>query len=170
MPEYNKLDVFMKILEIIEHDVQLLPQEVSEEQRLAVINVIQNIEGGLVIEQVDKKEVQVGDKYIAGQVGARGPGAHAHDMTFNQVWNDVEKQIDLEVLAADLSSLRDQLQRGAVEPEHHVSLGAIASAELAAKEGNGPAVMEALSNAGKWAFDNATKIGVGVAVAALIRQ
>jgi len=28
-----------------------------------------------------------GDKYTAGQAGAQGPGAHAHDITFNQRWS-----------------------------------------------------------------------------------
>ncbi len=34
------------------------------------------------------KEVTMRDKYdVRGQTGAVGAGAHAHDMTFNQIWN-----------------------------------------------------------------------------------
>ena len=37
-----------------------------------------------------------------GPVGAVGPGAHAHDMQFQQIWNQVQGQIDLPVLAREL--------------------------------------------------------------------
>jgi uncharacterized protein YjbI with pentapeptide repeats len=109
----------------------------------------------------------VGDKYIAGQVGAQGPSAHAHDMTFNQLWSQSGHSIDLQALATELATLRRHLRQEAVEPEHDVAIGAIASAEVAAKEGNGPKTFEWLGKAGKWTLDNATKIGVGVATAAL---
>jgi Pentapeptide repeats (8 copies) len=33
----------------------------------------------------------MGDTFIAGQVGAQGPGAHAHDMTFDQRWNQLDQ-------------------------------------------------------------------------------
>jgi len=109
----------------------------------------------------------MGDKYIAGQVGAQGPGAHAHDMTFNQLWSQSGQSIDLQALAIELSTLRPHLRQEAVEPEHDVAVGAVANAEVAAKEGNGPKTLEFLSKAGQWTLDNATKIGVGIATAAL---
>jgi uncharacterized protein YjbI with pentapeptide repeats len=114
-------------------------------------------------------EQTMGDKYIAGQVGAQGPGAHAHDMTFNQLWSQSGQSIDLQALATELTTLRRHLRQEAVEPEHDVAIGAVAHAEVAAKEGNGPKTLEWLGKAGKWTLDNAAKIGVGVATAALKR-
>jgi uncharacterized protein YjbI with pentapeptide repeats len=87
-------------------------------------------------------EQTMGDKYIAGQVGALGPSAHAHDMTFNQLWSQSGQSINLGALATELATLRQHLRQEAVEPEHDVALGAVANAEVAAKEGNGPKALE----------------------------
>jgi hypothetical protein len=114
------------------------------------------------------QEVTMGDKYItSGQVGAVGPGAHAHDMNFTQVWNQASKDIDLPTLAQELSILRQQLRKEAQTPEEDMAIGALANAEVAAKSGDGPSTMEWLQKAGKWVFDIATKIGTSVAIAAL---
>ncbi len=107
------------------------------------------------------------DQYKAGQAGAMGPGAHAHDMTFNQIWNEASGNIDLTVLARELAELRSKLANEAKEPEHYISINTVASAESCAKKGNGPKALEYLSKAGKWVLDNATKIGVPVATEAL---
>jgi GTPase SAR1 family protein len=104
---------------------------------------------------------------IKGQTGAVGPGAHAHDMAFNQIWNEIKDEIELSALTKELAELRSTLKEEATEPEHDMSIGAIASAERSAKEGKGPKALEYLSKAGTWAFDKATKISVPVATAAL---
>jgi hypothetical protein len=104
---------------------------------------------------------------IKGQTGAVGPGAHAEHMIFNQLWNENKDKIDLSALSKELAELRSTLKEEATEPEHDMSIGAIASAERSAKEGNGPKALEYLKNAGVWAFDKATKISVPVATAAL---
>ena len=104
-----------------------------------------------------------------GQIGAVGPNAHAHDMTFNQIWNQSGQDIDLPSLATELETLRAALRKEATEPEHDVALGAVAAAQKAAKEDNGPKALEYLSAAGKWALEIATKIGVPVAIAALTK-
>ena len=50
------------------------------------------------------------EKYhIEGQTGAVGPGAHAHDMTFNQIWNAAKDGIDLSALSKELAELRSKL-------------------------------------------------------------
>lgn len=113
------------------------------------------------------KELTMRDKYIAGQVGAQGPGSHAHSMTFNQIWSQTSDKIDLSELVNELSELRIKLKEEATKPEHDIFIGAIASAENSAKEGNGPKALEYLSKVGKWALDIATKIGVPVATEAL---
>lgn len=114
------------------------------------------------------QEITMGDKYItSGQVGAVGPGAHAHELHFAQIWNQSAAEIDIVALHEQLSRLRETLRAEAQTPEQDVAVAAVANAELAAKSGDGPKAMEWLSKAGKWTFDVATKIGVGVAAAAL---
>lgn len=114
------------------------------------------------------QEITMGDKNIVnGQVGAVGSNSHVHDVQFNQLWDQSKTKIDLGELALELESLRNQISSKAKSAEEHVSVGAIASAELEAKNGNGPKAMSWLAKSGKWAFDNATKIGVSVAAAAL---
>ena len=108
-------------------------------------------------------EVIMGDKYeIHGQAGAIGPGAQVHDVTFNQVWNEVADHIDLTRLASELSLL-PALKVEQSEPLHESTLSAVDKAQVAASEGNGPKAMQYLSKASKWALDVATKIGVSVA-------
>ena len=113
------------------------------------------------------KELTMGDKYTAGQVGAQGPEAHASHMEFHQMWNNAQHTIALDQLTTELAVLRAHLRSEQNTPEQDAQLGVIAQAELAAKDGKGAEVLEWLSKTGKWVFDNATKIGVGVATAAL---
>ncbi|MDO8438870.1 MAG: hypothetical protein Q7S67_01335 [Telluria sp.] len=112
-------------------------------------------------------EVVMGDKYEAVQAGSQGRYSTASNMTFNQIWLQNKDQIDLNLLGDELAKLRDELLTKAAEPEHYVEMGAIASAELAAKKGDGKQVFEALSKAGKWSLSVAEKIGIGVATAAI---
>ncbi len=112
-------------------------------------------------------KLNMSDMYTAGQIGAQGPKAHAYDLTFNQIWNQVSDRINLSKLAEELAELRLKLKKDATEPEHDISIGAIASAESSAKKGNGPETLELLSKAGKWALDVAIKIGIPVATEAL---
>lgn len=113
-------------------------------------------------------EVIMGDKYdVSGQAGAVGPQAHAHDMTFNQVWNQLQGSIDLGQLAEELGRLHDAMQKDATEPGHRMAAGAVSAAEQSAREKDGAKVVEYLKAGGKWALSVAEKIGVGVATSAL---
>jgi hypothetical protein len=104
------------------------------------------------------------DKYIIeGQAGAVGPGAHAHDINFQQIWKQLEHSIDLANLAEELSRLRKEMKNEAVEPEHDIAVSEIAKAEQASRSGNGAKAIEHLKSAGNWALDAATKIGTTVA-------
>ena len=118
---------------------------------------------------MEDNEDNKGDTFniSGGQVGAMGHGAHAHDMTFNQVWNQASQTIDLPALAGELDALRKALRQEATEPEHDVAVANVAMAQKAAKENDGPKAMEYLSTAGKWALDIAAKIGVPIAIEAL---
>ncbi len=109
----------------------------------------------------------MGDRYEAGQVGAQGPHAHAHDMTFNQIWNQAKGNIDLPTLSKELKILREELQKSAKNAEEFAEIGAVANAEIEALKGDGPKALSALAKAGKWALNVAEKIGVGVATAAI---
>ena len=107
-----------------------------------------------------------GDNYSAGQAGSMGPNATAQDMAFQQVNGDLQN-IDLDVLATELSSLREGMRRTATEPEHDIATAQIAAAEVAARKSDRATVARHLKTAGKWAFDVATKIGVSVASEAI---
>jgi hypothetical protein len=112
-------------------------------------------------------EIHMGDKYEAGQAGAMGPNAHAHDMTFSQIWQQSKGEIDLNQLADELKSLRKALMPDATSAEKVLEVGLIAQAETEAKQGNGSKVLEYLSKVGKWGVGVAEKIGVNVATAAI---
>ncbi|MGD1082864.1 MAG: hypothetical protein ABR881_31500, partial [Candidatus Sulfotelmatobacter sp.] len=112
-------------------------------------------------------KIHMGDDYSAGAAGAMGPHSRASDMTFQQIWNQIYGAIDLPQLARELAKLKTALRSEAHHPEDEMAIGAVTAAEAAAKEGNGPKTLEYLKNAGKWAFDVATKIGVDLAVAAM---
>ena len=118
-----------------------------------------------IVENIE--EVTMGDRFEAGQVGAQGPNAHAHDMTFNQVWNQTKGGIDLPALSNELKILREELQKSAKSAEEFAEIGIIASAEIEAQNGDGPKALSALAKTGKWALNVAEKIGVGVASAAI---
>jgi hypothetical protein len=94
-------------------------------------------------------------------------------MTFVQTWNQMAGDISLPELASELDTLRQHLRGTASDPEHDVAIAALAEAEIAAKEGDGPKALERLSalrrvgGAAKWAVGAATSIGTAVAAQAL---
>ncbi len=107
----------------------------------------------------------MGDNYSAGQgqVGAMGPNSQATGNTFQQC----QSNIDLPSLAHELETLRIVMRREATIPEHDIAIGEVAAAQTAAAQGNGAKALEHLKSAGQWAFDISTKIGIGVAIAAI---
>lgn len=114
------------------------------------------------------KEIRMGDIYNnSGQAGAVGPKSTASGNTFVQMWNEKSDSIDLQVLATELDTLRQALKKISATPEQDASLGAVAAAQTAAQNGDGPETISYLSKAGKWALDVGTKVGAGVAVAAI---
>jgi phosphoribosylformylglycinamidine (FGAM) synthase-like enzyme len=72
------------------------------------------------------------DTYSAGQAGAMGLGAHAHDMTFQQIWNQTKDDLDLSALVAGLSQLRQAMREQEVSAEHDIAIGEVAAVEAAA--------------------------------------
>ena len=102
-----------------------------------------------------------------GQIGAIGTGAHAHDINFNNMWNQLIGDIDLRELGPELAKLREEMKDEAVETEHYTALAEIAKAEAAATSGDGAKVLEHLRSAGTWALEAATKISSKLAVEAI---
>lgn len=113
---------------------------------------------------INQGTIIMGDQYKTGQAGAVGPGAHAHDITFNQIWNEHASKIDTIQLAGELDLLRGELLKRAAEPDHYIAIGEVAAAEKAARANDGPTALQHLKKAGAWVWDVGTQIGIGVAV------
>jgi len=124
--------------------------EYTEETRLTII-----------------RELTMGDKYTTGQAGAVGPASSSSDNTFNQIWQQNSDRIDLPQLAAELDQLRKAMKIDDATADQDAALGAVALAQAAAEKGDGPGALSYLKTTGKWALEAATKIGVGVATAAI---
>jgi hypothetical protein len=93
----------------------------------------------------------------------------ATNVLSQQVWLDLQGQVDLSSLADELAALRKTMREKATQPEHDVALGEVASAERAARSNDGATVLERLRSAGKWAFECASEIGVSL-VAEVIKK
>jgi len=102
-----------------------------------------------------------------GQTAIVGRDGHAHDMTFQQVWN--QRSIDLPPLAEELKRLRAAMKEADGKDDQDEAIGAVAAAEKAAIKGDGPTTLQHLKTAGKWALGIAEKIGVTVATEAIKR-
>jgi hypothetical protein len=114
------------------------------------------------------REVVMGDKYeVSGQAGAVGREAHAHDMSFQQIWANRASEIDLPRLAEELETLRKQLRQQATTREHDAAVAEIGAAAEEAERGDGPGALQRLKAAGQWALNAATSIGTTVAAAAI---
>lgn len=88
-------------------------------------------------------------------------------MAFNQIGGNIERAMDIPVLAGELATLRQVMKGEATEPEHDAAVGEVAKAEQVAKAKDSSKVAENLKGAGKWALDVATKIGTTLASEAL---
>lgn len=119
---------------------------------------------------IDGREVHVGDKYEisnTGQIGAVGTNAKVEGNVFSQRWSQLESQVDLDELAAELATLRSELRKSASSVEEDQAVANIGSAENAAKQKDGPSALKFLKAAGQWTLDVATKIGTTVAAKAI---
>jgi hypothetical protein len=109
------------------------------------------------------------DSYSAGQAGAQGPNAHAHDMTFQQIWANEGGSIQLPSVAEDLARLRTELKSRAKSPEEDMAIAPVAAAELAARRGDGPGMLKHLGECTRWALGVAKEIGVDIAASAICK-
>lgn len=106
-----------------------------------------------------------GDTYNVGQGVGVGRNVKMDNVVINQVQSS--EKMDLPALADQLAKLRTEMKREATDPEHDVSVGAIAAAEAAAKKGDEKSAMDHLKNAGEWAMAIGIKVGVPVAMEAI---
>jgi hypothetical protein len=107
------------------------------------------------------------DQYTYTTTGHHSPIITGHHVTFDTSHSN-NVNIDLKQLANDLADLRREMKRlsnGTAEQD--AVLGEVAKAETAARSGDRDGVIQAMKRAGKWAFDVAEKVGVGVAIAVL---
>ena len=90
----------------------------------------------------------------------------ANEMSFNQVWNQVENSIDLPALAEELTKVQQRMLTDDSESNDPAAMGNVMLAQKAALDGDGPGALKHLKSAGKWALDVGTEIGAKVAVEA----
>lgn len=90
-----------------------------------------------------------------------------HNNLQDVIFNQGLSQQDMIKLADELSTLRAEMKSKSQTPEEDIAIASIASAEIAARKGDKTNVLENLKNAGKWAFDVATNIGVSIAAKAI---
>jgi hypothetical protein len=114
------------------------------------------------------QENYMGSKYEnkGGQVGVMGANARIKNLT--QVWNELQAEngeIDFAQLAQEIAAVRLAAKEADADGDHDEERGVLASAEKAAKAGQGDKVLAALASAGKWTLGIAEKIGVGLVVA-----
>ena len=76
---------------------------------------------------------------------------------------------ELTKLAVELGRLRQALEAGASGPDEHAAAEAVGAAAEAAAQHDEPTMREYLAKAGQWALDAATRLGLPIAQAAIMR-
>jgi hypothetical protein len=183
-------EAFAQDVELMRADLVSVQMRLQQEERLRLQaeasyrTMVEDVLPRLLDKTQPKTEVHVGhitgptiiegttmskDTYnIHGQAGAVGKNAHAHDITFQQAWN--QSNIDLPRLAEELTRLRAAMkQETEGTREQDKAIVVVADAEEAAINGDGPTTLQHLKAAGKWALGIAEKIGVTVATEAIKR-
>src|SRR6266851_3583661 len=76
---FDKYDVIMKMLEIIQQDATIGGGSVSQERITQITNVIHRMDGNIVQQQIETEEVSMGDKFEnvnQSVIATRGSFAH----------------------------------------------------------------------------------------------
>jgi len=108
--------------------------------------------------------------YHINQAGAVGPNSIASNNNFNQVNYSLPNNTNYELLASELSTLKQALLSKASSSEDYIAISEVAKAEDATKNKDANKVVSALLSAGKWVFDVAKDIGTGLVVEILKQQ
>ncbi|GAB4076071.1 hypothetical protein [Nostocoides australiense] len=166
--ERLRLEIMLEIVRVIGAS----PRERTQ-PNTTLADILGNLPDGVHIETIigaiiGPKEVTLGDSYEVGQAGAVGPNSVGVGNTFSQIWLDRGAEIDLPELAKEIAAVRGAVRKsGRGELEQDEALGALASAERAAADGDGPGALGHLRQAGTWVLDVAKQIGVPVAIKAI---
>jgi len=136
------------------------PDDADEPESLlekAIINNVFNVilqNGDLVMAKYKKSAVY---KNEGGQVSAFGEKARSDHNTFIQ--QAANSSIDLAELARQLAQVRSEMKKRANgADEHDEAIGAIASAENAAKSGDESKALSYIKGAGTWALKVAESV------------
>jgi ElaB/YqjD/DUF883 family membrane-anchored ribosome-binding protein len=62
MSRYDHLDLFMKMLEVLEKDIEASPRQVSPQERTKITNIIEKLEGNLIVRSVELEVDMSGDR------------------------------------------------------------------------------------------------------------
>jgi hypothetical protein len=114
-------------------------------------------------------EVTVGSKFDnrGAQIGIVGDHATGNKLTLEQTVQQTQYGFDLEMLCAELTRLRAELEKLPHGPDREIAVHALAAAQEEAGKDNKAKALEYMGKAGKIALDLATKIGADVVAAAL---
>ncbi len=135
-------------------------------------------QGGVRIDnRIDNKgEVDMSNTNNIGNMSFNGQGhvVALGDQTVSTVDNREARASsadagELTKLAAELGRLRQALEAGASGPDEHAAAEAVGAAAEAAAQHDEPTMREYLAKAGQWALDAATRLGLPIAQAAIMR-
>lgn len=115
-------------------------------------------------------KAMAGDQYNVEQAMVVGHRAKARADSVQFIRFSGAGAIDNQKLAGELGTLRTAIREDprASQDEKDEAVGALLEAERSAKAGNAEGTRQALAQVGKWVLRTAEKIGVGLAVQALI--
>ena len=116
------------------------------------------------------KEFHLGDKINVGAAHVvMASGASARDIkTDGAVVSGTFSRQQLDDIAHELATLRRALREENIpDLEQDADIGAIASAEKAARAGDSNGMLDHLKPVGNWVLDTASKIGIELTVAVI---
>lgn len=171
--KHSEKTLSFNAIEIAQYLDNLSTPGTNEKILKSLINIRRNIYRKLIdylnkpIIYIERNEMK--DTYInPGQAQIFGHVEKIESSNFIQSWNKISSFLDFNQLAKELAQLKEEMQKRAETPEQEMSIGSIAAAEKAAISNDGPKVLEYFKNAGKWAIEVATQIGIGLAIKELI--
>jgi hypothetical protein len=110
------------------------------------------------------------NNFKGGQFGAVGSQAKAEHNTFNQANYNLPENLDYGQLSSELEALKNTMKDKAETADDYLALAEVINAKQAASDKDGNKVVQKLLGAGKWAFETAKEIGVGVVVELINKQ
>ena len=133
--EPNEFTVLLKIVEVIDVSLQNSTSNSRDpEIHAKLVNIISALDPARAVDSVTagipvvRQDIIIGDQYTVGQAGAVGPNSRAISTSFDNIWERCEPVIDIHVLAAELSLLRDEIGRLVARPEDDLVLAEVTKA------------------------------------------